>query len=116
MFSSLHAAFSFGVLAGAGAAAAAPGVPALPFLAASALVGAVGVAVLAPGLLRDRGVPGVPLFARPSRRLAAMGVIAPIAATAVLVPVVVAIAQGERPSGLQAVGAAIAPASSAKTV
>jgi MFS family permease len=76
LFSSLHAAFSFGVLAGAGAAAAAPGVAALSFLAASALVGAVGVAVLAPGLLRDRGVPGVPLFARPSRRLAAMGVIA----------------------------------------
>lgn len=76
LFSSLHAAFSFGVLAGAGAAAAAPGVAALPFLAASALVGAVGVAVLAPGLLRDRGVPGAPLFARPSRRLAAMGVIA----------------------------------------
>jgi MFS family permease len=76
LFSALHAAFSFGVLAGAGAAAAAPGVAALPFLAASALVGAVGVAVLTPGLLRDRGVPGAPLFARPSRRLAAMGVIA----------------------------------------
>jgi predicted MFS family arabinose efflux permease len=76
LFSSLHAAFSFGALAGAGVAAAAAGVGALPFLAASALVGAVGVAALAPGLLHDRGVPGAPLFARPSRRLAALGVIA----------------------------------------
>ncbi|MGH3512271.1 MAG: MFS transporter [Pseudonocardiaceae bacterium] len=76
LFSSLHAAFSFGALAGAGVAAAAAGVAALPFLVASALVGAVGVATLAPGLLHDRGVPGVPLFARPSRRLAALGVIA----------------------------------------
>jgi drug/metabolite transporter (DMT)-like permease len=41
-------------------------------------------------------------------KVGAMGVIAPIAATAVLVPVVVAIAHGERPSGLQAAGAAIA--------
>ncbi|MGB8995517.1 MAG: MFS transporter, partial [Pseudonocardiaceae bacterium] len=38
LFSSLHAAFSFGALAGAGAAAAAAGVATLPFLAASALV------------------------------------------------------------------------------
>ena len=76
LFSSLHAAFSFGALAGAGVAAAAAGVPALPFLAASALVGAVGVTTLAPGLLHDRGVAGAPLFARPGRRLAALGVIA----------------------------------------
>ncbi|MGB9281199.1 MAG: MFS transporter, partial [Pseudonocardiaceae bacterium] len=76
LFSSLHAAFSFGALAGAGAAATAAGVAMLPFLAASALVGAAGVAALAPGLLRDRGVAGAPLFARPSRRLAALGVIA----------------------------------------
>jgi MFS family permease len=39
LFSSLHAAFSFGALAGAAAAASAAGVAALPFLAASALVG-----------------------------------------------------------------------------
>lgn len=76
LFSSLHAAFSFGALAGAAVAAAAASVAALPFLAASALVGAVGVAALAPGLLHDRGVAGAPLFARPSRRLAALGVIA----------------------------------------
>jgi MFS family permease len=76
LFSSLHAAFSFGALAGAAVAAAAASVAALPFLAASALVGAVGVAALAPGLLHDRGVPGAPLFARPSHRLAALGVIA----------------------------------------
>lgn len=76
LFSSLHAAFSFGALAGAGVAAAAAAMAALPFLAASALVGAVGVAALAPALLHDRGVPGAPLFARPSRRLAALGVIA----------------------------------------
>jgi predicted MFS family arabinose efflux permease len=76
LFSSLHAAFSFGALAGAAVAAAAAGVAALPFLAASALVGAVGVAALAPGLLHDRGVAGAPLFARPSLRLAALGVIA----------------------------------------
>jgi len=43
-------------------------------------------------------------------KVGTMGVIAPIAATAVLIPVVVAIAHGERPSGLQAVGAAIAVA------
>jgi MFS family permease len=76
LFSSLHAAFSFGALAGAGIAAVAAAMAALPFLAASALVGAVGVAALAPALLHDRGVPGAPLFARPNRRLAALGVIA----------------------------------------
>jgi drug/metabolite transporter (DMT)-like permease len=41
-------------------------------------------------------------------KIGAMGVVAPITATGVLVPVVVAIAHGERPSGLQATGAAIA--------
>ncbi|MFN2478462.1 MAG: MFS transporter [Pseudonocardiaceae bacterium] len=76
LFNSLHAAFSFGALAGAGVAAAAAGVTALPFLMASALVGAVGVAALAPGLLHDRNGIGAPLFAKPSRRLAALGVIA----------------------------------------
>ena len=43
-------------------------------------------------------------------KVGTMGVIAPIAATAVLIPVVVAIAHGERPSALQAVGAAVAVA------
>lgn len=76
LFSSLHAAFSFGALASAGAAVAASRVTALPYLTASATVGAVLVAVLAPGLLRDRGDPGAPMFARPSRRLTELGVIA----------------------------------------
>jgi MFS family permease len=76
LFSSLHAAFSFGALASGAVAAATAGVGALPYLAASAVVGAVLVAVLAPGLLHDRGNPHAPLFARPNRRLAVLGVIA----------------------------------------
>jgi hypothetical protein len=78
MFNSLHAAFSFGALAGAGTAAAAAslGVDPLPHLAAAALVGAVAAALLAPGLLRDPGDPRAPRFARPTRRLAALGTIA----------------------------------------
>jgi MFS family permease len=78
IFSSLHAYFSFGVLAGAGiaAAAAAGGVDPLPHLAASSLLGAGVAWFLAHGLLRDRGEPGAPRFARPSRQLAALGAIA----------------------------------------
>lgn len=77
-FSSLHAAFSFGALAGAAvaAAAAAAGVAPLPHLAASAVVGATLAAALTPRLLRDRGDPSAVRFARPSRRLAALGAIA----------------------------------------
>jgi MFS family permease len=76
LFSSLHAAFSFGALAGAAVAVAAGAVAALPYLAMNAVVGAVLAAVLAPGLLDDRGNPDAPLFARPDRRLAALGMIA----------------------------------------
>ena len=78
LFSSLHAAFSFGALAGAGgaAAAAAADIAPLPHLAASAVVGAALAAALTPGLLRDRGDADAPRFARPSRRLAALGVVA----------------------------------------
>ena len=78
MFSSLHAAFSFGALGGAvlAAAAAAAGIAPLPHLTAVALVGAVAAAGLVPGLLRDRGDRGASRFARPSRRLAALGAIA----------------------------------------
>jgi MFS family permease len=78
LFSSLHAAFSFGVLGGAAlaAAAAGAGVGPLPHLAATALLGAMLAAVLTPGLLRDRGDAGAARLARPSRRLAALGVIA----------------------------------------
>jgi predicted MFS family arabinose efflux permease len=78
LFNSLHAAFSFGALAGASlaAVAAGAGVDPLPHLAAVAIVGALAGAALAPGLLRDEGRPDAPRLARPSRRLAALGVIA----------------------------------------
>jgi MFS family permease len=78
LFSSLHAAFSFGALAGAGSAAAvaAAGVDPLPHLAVDGAVSAAIAVVLARGLVRDRGRPEGPRFARPSRRLAALGVIA----------------------------------------
>jgi MFS family permease len=76
LFSSLHAAFSFGALAGAAVAVAAGGVAALPYLTVNAVVGAALAAALAPGLLDDRGNPDAPLFAPPDRRLAALGVIA----------------------------------------
>ena len=78
IFSSLHAAFSFGALGGAlmAAALAGAGVDPLVNLAAAAAIGAVGAAVLIPGLLHDPGEPGAARFARPSRRLAALGAIA----------------------------------------
>ncbi|MGH3696579.1 MAG: MFS transporter [Pseudonocardiaceae bacterium] len=76
LFSSLHAAFSFGALVGAGVAVAAGGVATLPYLAANAVVGATLAAVLARGLLRDRGHGDAPMFARPNRRLAGLCVIA----------------------------------------
>jgi MFS family permease len=78
MFSSLHAAFSFGALAGAGIAAlaAAAGVSPLAHLTAVAVVGGAAAAALVPGLLRDHGVSGARRIARPSRRLAVLGVIA----------------------------------------
>ena len=78
LFSSLHAAFSFGALAGAGSAAAvaAAGVDPLPHLAVDAAVAAALALVLARGLVRDQGQPEGPRFARPSGRLAALGVIA----------------------------------------
>jgi MFS family permease len=78
LFSSLHAAFSFGVLAGAGSAAAvaAAGVDPLPHLAVDGAVSAALAVLLARGLVRDEGRPEGPRFARPSRRLAALGVIA----------------------------------------
>ena len=78
LFNSFHAAFSFGALAGAGAAsiAAAAGVGPMPHLVAVAVIGAVVAVMLAPGLLRDRGVPHGPRLARPSRHLAILGVMA----------------------------------------
>lgn len=53
------------------------------------------------------GVVGLVFFYR-GMAVGALGVVTPIAATAVLVPVTVGLARGERPSGLQAVGAAVA--------
>jgi Major Facilitator Superfamily len=78
LFSSLHAAFSFGALAGAGSAAAvaAAGVDPLPHLAAAGVVSAALGVVLARGLVRDEGRTEGPRFARPSHRLAALGAIA----------------------------------------
>jgi hypothetical protein len=78
LFSSLHAAFSFGGLAGAGiaAAVAAAGVDPLPHLAVNGAVSAAVAVVLARGLVRDEGQTGGPHFARPSRRLAVLGAIA----------------------------------------
>jgi MFS family permease len=78
LFSSLHAAFSFGALLGAGSAAAvaAAGIDPLPHLAVDGVVAAVLAVVLARGLIRDEGAAEGPRFARPSRRLAALAVIA----------------------------------------
>lgn len=78
LFSSLHAAFSFGAVAGAGSAAAvaAAGIDPLPHLAVDAAVAAALALVLARGLVRDEGQPEGPRFARPSGPLAALGVIA----------------------------------------
>jgi MFS family permease len=80
IFNSLHAAYSFGALGGAAVAslAAAAGVAPLPELAIVTAV-AAGVALpasrgLLPGELEPRAAG--PRFARPSRRLAALGVIA----------------------------------------
>jgi MFS family permease len=80
IFNSLHAAFSFGALAGAVIAvgATAAGIDPLPHIAIVVGVGA-GVAALASlGLppADEEPPPGGPRFARPSRRLAALGAIA----------------------------------------
>jgi MFS family permease len=80
LFNSLHAAFSFGALAGAlaGGAAAAAGMEPLTHLAIVAAVGAAAAAIAATGLLPADAEPRTegPHFARPSRRLAALGAIA----------------------------------------
>lgn len=81
LMSSLHAAFSFGALTGAGAGAllAAADVEPAAHLAGVAIVTAVAVivatsAVLAPEPLDERR--STPLLARPSRRLGALGALA----------------------------------------
>jgi MFS family permease len=80
ILSSLHAFFSFGALAGAGAGAviAAAGVGVAPHLLGAALVGG-GVAIAATRFLLDPtadAVPEGPLFARPSRALLVVGAFA----------------------------------------
>ncbi len=80
LFSSLHAAFSFGALAGAVLAGlvAGLGVEPLPHLAGTAVLGALASLAIIPGLLHDRpeGDRLGPRFARPSRRLALYAAIA----------------------------------------
>ena len=81
LFSSLHAAFSFGALAGASlaGAVAAAGVPPLPHLAVCAVLGAAAAAGTAPFLVNDRhaeGVGPVPLPLRPSRGMMALALVA----------------------------------------
>lgn len=78
IFSSLHAGFSFGALAGAGlaAGAVAAGLSPLAHLVAVAVAGGAAAALLAPSFVGDAGNPQAPLLARPSRRLATIGAIA----------------------------------------
>jgi predicted MFS family arabinose efflux permease len=80
LFTSLHAAFSFGALGGAGLGALAAGLGAAPELHL-ALASVVGVAIFLaarPALLgpeHDAGA-GAPLLARPTRALAGLGALA----------------------------------------
>jgi predicted MFS family arabinose efflux permease len=80
IFNSLHASFSFGALAGAAlaGAVAALGVAPFPHLVGVAAVGGAAAAWVAPHLLGDEGAadPRASMLARPSGRLAALGVIA----------------------------------------
>jgi MFS family permease len=80
IFNSQHAAFSFGALAGAGlaGAVAALGVAPLPHLIGVGVAGGVAAAAVSPHLLLDAPASGrrAPLLARPTMRLAALGVIA----------------------------------------
>jgi predicted MFS family arabinose efflux permease len=80
IFNSLHAAFSFGALSGAaiGGLAAAAGLDPLAHLAIVAGVGAAAAAVASRGLppVDAEPPPQGPRFARPSRRLAALGALA----------------------------------------
>ena len=80
IFNSLHAAFSFGALTGAAIAgvAAAAGVAPLPHIAIVVAVAAVAATFASRGLPPAAGEPPAegPRFARPSRRLAALGAIA----------------------------------------
>jgi MFS family permease len=81
LMSSLHAAFSFGALTGAGAGAllAAGDVPPDVHLVGVAILTAVAVVVATRGLLAPEPLDrrrAAPMLARPSRRLAALGALA----------------------------------------
>lgn len=80
LFNSLHAAFSFGALTGAaiGGLAAAVGLDPLPHLAIVVAVGAAAATLASRGLppANAEPPPQGPRFARPSRRLAALGAVA----------------------------------------
>jgi predicted MFS family arabinose efflux permease len=80
LFNSLHAWFSFGALSGAaiGGLAAAAGLDPLPHIAIVVAFGAVAARVASRGLppAEAEQPPEGPRFARPSRRLAALGTIA----------------------------------------
>jgi predicted MFS family arabinose efflux permease len=80
IFNSLHAWFSFGALGGAaiGGLAAAAGLDPLPHIAIVVALGAVAAALASRGLPPAEAEPRPegPRFARPSRRLAALGTIA----------------------------------------
>jgi MFS family permease len=80
LFNSLHAAFSFGALTGAaiGGLAAAAGLDPLPHLAIVVALGAVAATIASRGLppAEAEPLPPGPRFARPSRRLAALGTVA----------------------------------------
>lgn len=80
LFTSLHAAFSFGALAGAAGAGAiaSVGLDPLPHLVIVAVLAATVAAALGPALLRDEGTADATAqrLARPTRRLAGLGAIA----------------------------------------
>ncbi len=80
IFTSLHAAFSFGALAGALAAGALAGLGVGPVahLAGVALAAGMAAALVSPGFLRDEGGADAAAarLARPSRRLAGLGAVA----------------------------------------
>ena len=86
IFSSFHAAFSFGALAGAGLGGlvAEAGVDPRPHFAVAGAVVALGILATRPGLLRagEDAAGGGPAFARPTRDLAILGAIAFCAALA----------------------------------
>jgi MFS family permease len=77
LFASLHAAFSFGALAGAAAAGAATaGLPVAAHLALAAAAGALVARAAMRRLRASPARPSAPRFARPSRTLALLGTIA----------------------------------------